>query len=231
VFVAALVIALLVKIVQSKSAADKARLVRSRRDFCASDVYVSDLDQNGLAIDSSASRLLLVRGDHQHIFSASDIVSVEVLVDDASLLKTNRGSQATGAAFGALLLGPVGLLVGGLTASKRSENRVKRLILRIVISDFAKPNHDILLFKSLSEQGDAKTSLSLREPLRIAETWHSRVTLLIKSGNATPTSSVPSSPVPSLADELRKLDSLRRDGLLTDAEFDKQKQRLLREEP
>ena len=149
------------------------------------------------------------------------------MADDTSLVKTNRGSQVAGAAVGGLLLGPVGLLLGGLTGSTRSEGRVKRLVLRIVTTDFAKPNHDILLYKSASSKGDVKTSIILKEPLRIAETWHSRVTVLIRDAGSMAAPAVPPIGAVSVADEVRKLDALRREGLLTDDEFQQQKRQLL----
>jgi hypothetical protein len=227
VFIAAVVIGVVVQVGRSNAAAKKTAMVRSRTDFQASDVYVSPLDQNGLSIDSTTARLLLVQGDKQHIVPASEIVSVEVMADDTSLVKTNRGSQVAGAAVGGLLLGPVGLLLGGLTGSTRSEGRVKRLVLRIVTTDFARPNHDILLYKSASNKGDVKNSILLKEPIRIAETWHSRVTVLIRDAVPKPVATVPPTGTASIADEVRKLDALRREGLLTDDEFQQQKRQLL----
>lgn len=203
-----------------------ADLVRSRSDFDASDVYVSHWDLNGLAIDAISSRLLIVRGGEQRIILAKNIISVEVIADDATLVKTNRGSQAVGAGVGAILFGPAGFVVGGLSGSRRHERRVVRLLLRIVTTEFDCPNHDVLLHQSIDGKGDAPDSFTVMNAMQLAETWHSRVSALIRHGEAlTESTHVPSSP--SLADELRKLEDLRRDGVLTDEEFAAQKRLLL----
>lgn len=226
VIVIVIVAAIIAAIAQSRAAGTKVMPVRSRSDFHADDVYVSTVDQNGLAIERATSRLLLVRGNVQQIVNADQIVSVEVMADDSALVKTNRGSQVAGAAVGAVLLGPVGLLLGGLTGSKRTENRIKRIRLRIVTNDFNYPTHDILLYQSASNKGDTRDSILLREPLAIAERWHGRVTSLIHQVAAAH-SSGPASGVGIVADELRKLADLRDEGLLTPEEFAAQKRLLL----
>jgi hypothetical protein len=226
-FITIFVITIIVEICRSGAAGKKAKLIRSRTDFNASDVYISPLDQHGLAIDSTAGLLLLVERNNQCIIEASDVVSVEVMADDTSLIKTNRRSQLAGAAVGGILLGPAGLLLGGLTGSKRSERRVKRLTLRITTTNFTKPHHDMLLYKSTSKKGDKESSILLKEPLRIAEAWHGRLIALIHNATAKIDAALPASGFAFVADELHKLNAARQEGLLTDAEFAHQKQRLL----
>jgi hypothetical protein len=63
--------------------------------------------------------------------------------------KTNRGGQAVGAAVGAALLGPAGLLLGGLTGSKQNIEQVDKLSLKIYTNDLINPVHEIV-FHNLS---------------------------------------------------------------------------------
>ncbi|MCC6678177.1 MAG: SHOCT domain-containing protein [Phycisphaerales bacterium] len=220
----AMIFIVVVQIGRHQLAQSAVAAVRSRKDFRATDIYVSPLDLNGLAIESASARLLLIQGKRHSILPASEIVTVEIMADDTSLVRTNRDSQVAGAAIGGLLLGPIGLLIGGVTGSKRSEARVKRLVLRIVTTNFANPHHDVLLYKSVSSKGDLKSSL--KQSMRVAETWHSRVTVLIR-GAATNVPPTRGTDGVSVADEVRKLDALRREGILTDREFINQKKRLL----
>lgn len=209
-----------------RAAASTADQIRARTDFAAADVYVSAWDQHGLAIDNECSRLLIVCQNIQLIYPAGEVISVEVIADNVSLVKTNRGSQALGAGIGGLLLGPVGVVVGGLSGSTRSERRITRLVLRIVTTDFHYPCHDILLHESFDSKGEAVDSYSIQNAMNVATLWHSRVTALIRKASAG-LEAQPKEANNSLADELRKLEELRRDGVLTDEEFNAQKRFLL----
>jgi len=231
VFLALLVVVVVVGVwsamARERTAAQTESGVRDRTDFQTTDVFVSPLDQNGLAIDRESGQLLLIRGKRQRVLPASEIVSVEIIADERTLIKTNRGSQVAGVVVGGLLLGPVGLLIGGLSGPKRSEVRVKQLVLRVVTTSLSSPIKDVLLFRSASSRGDSKDSFLLKKPLRIAEKWHSRVSVLIHKAARSDTPAEPAPATSSFADELRKLDDLRREGVLTEGEFQEQKRRLL----
>lgn len=78
----------------------------------------------------------------------SAIVGVEVVKDGVSLASTDRGSQVLGAAAGDLLLGPLGLLVGGMTGSTTIRPRITDLALKVTIDDWNHPVHRIGFFHS-----------------------------------------------------------------------------------
>lgn len=84
-----------------------------------------------------------------------EIIDVEVCRDDLTVTKTSRGSQAAGAAVGFALLGPVGLLVGGLTGSKTTTAKISKASLRIYTINLTNPVVEVLFFDgppiSLSE--------------------------------------------------------------------------------
>jgi hypothetical protein len=212
------------------NAKESANRVRARSDFAATDVYVSPWDQTGVAIDVESSRLLIVRANEQRIVAAGEVISVEVIADNSTLVKTNRGSQALGAGIGGFLFGPAGFVVGGLSGSNRSERRITQLMLRVVTTDFAYPNHDVVLYKSIDPKGDAPDSVTVSSAMRVAETWHSRISALVRAGD-TPPPPAPVVTAASIADELRKLEDLRLEGVLTNQEFAGQKQLLLDQRP
>ena len=74
-------------------------------------------------------------------------MAVEVCKNGTSLIKTNRGSQVAGAAIGAILLGPMGLLVGAVTGSKRKSEKINRLSLKIYVSDVLNPVREIVFYE------------------------------------------------------------------------------------
>jgi hypothetical protein len=184
------------------------------------------LNLSGISADAERRQLLLIRGEDHRLCAMSDVVAVEVLADGSAIVKANRGSQALGAVVGGALLGPLGLLAGAITGSTRSEDRIKKLALRVVTTDFERPNHDVLFFESASPKGDKRDSDLLRPALQLAEKWNSRLTSMLRDSKASADQQSTRPPI-SVADELRKLADLRRDGILTQDEFEAQKRRLL----
>ena len=77
------------------------------------------------------------------ILPASVVKAVEVRKDGATLTRTNRGSQLAGAALGGLALGGVGAIIGGLSGSSTSTERLKKLSLAFLIGDREKAVHEV----------------------------------------------------------------------------------------
>jgi len=76
----------------------------------------------------------------------AEIVSAEVIVNDRIDQKTNRGSQLSGAAIGALILGPIGLLAGALSGSKTNYTKINKIAVRVLTKRFDQPVHDLDMF-------------------------------------------------------------------------------------
>lgn len=131
----------------------------------------------GLAIDPTANKFAVSYGaSNTKVFSFGDLVAVEVLRNGSSLQKTNRGSQVAGAAVGAVLLGPVGLLVGGLTGSKRAIEKVDRLSLKIFTNDLVQPVHEVVFFDI---KGTKPESFAVKHASQELDAWHGRLQTIL----------------------------------------------------
>ncbi len=157
--------------------------IRELDDFEADDVYVSDQNLGGIAIDLKRREILLTDAEEFRRFTVPSMMSCEILEDDVQLAYANRGSQLAGVAVGGILLGGVGAVIGGLSGSRRTVNKVRKMILRFVTDDFKKPNHDIVLLDWIHDkEGAPRDSLVYRQALEAAELWHSRVRAMMKAG-------------------------------------------------
>lgn len=162
-----------------------------------------------------------------------DLLSSEISVDGETVTKTSRGSQLGGALIGGLALGGVGAVIGGLSGAKKSSETVKKIDLRVSINDPKSPLHDINFKDPESESNGIKNPHE--SPMDQARHWHGLIGILIKLAdtedmqNEVDQSSAKETEQgkPSLADELSKLSDLRDKGVLSDEEFEIQKQRLL----
>jgi hypothetical protein len=93
-------------------------------DF-ASDFF-EDVGACILAVDDGHQLLAIVYRKQHHVFAFSKLLTVQYWETTTATTEThtNRGSQVFGAAVGAALVGPVGMLLGGLTGSTRSQTSV-----------------------------------------------------------------------------------------------------------
>jgi hypothetical protein len=95
--------------------------------------------KSAIAFDYTSQRIAIAHGGKIiSLIGFRQIVSAES-IDGASVASVNRGSQLAGAAIGGALLGPAGLLLGGLSGSSTSKQKMKRLALKIYTTDIQKP--------------------------------------------------------------------------------------------
>lgn len=106
------------------------------------------------------------------VYRFDQLVAAEVVRDGNSITKTNRGGQVAGAAVGAALLGPAGLLLGGLTGSKRQEEKIKRLALRIYTNDLITPFVEVPFLDVWG--GINANSIVVKGAARRADEWYGR---------------------------------------------------------
>lgn len=192
------------------------------------DIYKSAYDRGVVALDHQNKRIAIGTVGRNVERAWSDISAVQVEKNGQSLTQTNRGSQVMGAAVGAVLLGPLGLLMGGLTGSKRQRERVNELSLRVLIDDRALPVHRITFFRMKGSGVDAQ-SRALRTPASQMEHFHALLANAIRSDDRT--FAMQARPVladTSSSDQIAKLWDLRQAGALTSEEYEMEKQSILR---
>jgi len=161
-----------------KKATDRQRGRLSQSDFTAEVIHGSAFGKLGIAIDGTRRKFAILQGDNApKIFDYSQLTAVEVYRDGNSLTKTNRGGQVAGAAVGAVLLGPAGLLLGGLTGSKRSIEMISKLSLMIYVNDFIQPTYEVVFHQHLGSGGTKVSDLTLT--MNELNAWHGRMQAIL----------------------------------------------------
>lgn len=192
------------------------------------DIYKSAHDRGVIALDH-ANRRIAVGTVANHVERPwSDISAVEVEKNGQSVTQTNRGSQVMGAAVGAVLLGPLGLLMGGMSGSKRQKERVNELSLKVLIDDRTAPVHRITFFRMKGNGTDAQSRL-LKAPASQMEHFHALLANAIRSDNREFAKQpiAPVLPDASNSDRIAKLWELKQAGALTAEEFESEKRAVL----
>lgn len=203
-------------------------------EFSASFQHLGADGNNGIALDEPRAEVCLltrVSGRLSYrVVGYRDILSAELFEDGQTITRTVRSSQVGGVLVGGLLLGGVGAIIGGLSGARTTaKGKVKRIDLRLVVNDASQPTHDVC-FLFIETTRDGAIYKLAAEPAR---QWQARMDVLIKRADREYASGQPTSPTQvmqqagSVSDELRKLADLRASGILTEAEFEKQKSKLL----
>jgi len=215
-----LVWAILKAIHDAKIIADQnTEFIASHKDW---DVYASAHSRTLIAIDQSQTQIVLGPITAWKQYKISQISSVEILRDGATISSTNRGSQAAGALIGGLALGGVGLLLGGLSGSKRNTTTLHSVAIKVIVDDRQSPVHVVEFFKSPSKKGTDARSAILKPALEKADRFHALLVNALRTQQLNV-----GQPRLDSATELQKLWDLKLAGALTDQEFVAQKAKLL----
>lgn len=202
--------------------------------FSATQQIMSLNGNSGIAIDERSKKVCLIqrtKGNFKlDVVSYSDILSSEIFEDGKTITKTSRSSQLGGTILGGLALGGVGAIIGGLSGDTTSSKKVEHIQLRIVVNRPSNPIHDITIYYGVMEMISGYDAA-----MRKARHWHGLLEIIIKQADAEDTAqrehliteNTTANPQMSVADELRKLSELQKQGLLTSEEFSAQKEKLL----
>lgn len=177
-------LALMMKRIAGISDSLKERL-NSAPDFTATITFASGDLKNAIALDTAREKIavllnprLIMRFDApSSVYAFADLNAVEVVRDNTSVIKVDRGSQLKGAVLGGVLLGPTGLLLGGMSGSRQQESKIKKLALKLYTNDLMYPVREIIFWDSRGEGIDASR---LQPYLRDFDQWYGRLRAIIE---------------------------------------------------
>jgi len=207
--------------------------------------YVSEDGKTGIVIDENQRVMRLYQAHGNEITSKDhsfgNLLAVELLQSGQTVTKVSRSSQTGNAILGGLLLGGTGALVGAFTGNSISDQKVNRIDVQLTLNDIDEPVFRLNFMVTPDSVGTATHAADLE----LANKWMGRFKVIIKVADEgdegyrsttvgrasfsapTTASYMGINQVTSVADELRKLSDLVREGVLSDDEFNTRKTRLL----
>lgn len=189
------------------------------------------ISPNGfIAIDDSNKQIAIKeKSGRIRKFPYSSILSCEILEDGVTTYK--KTSTVGRAIVGGVLAGGAGAIVGGLSGKNVKNKEVISLDLRIVIKDTYRPSFTISFFDAYEETHQTKKAIKISDAaygsryykaLEDIRIWKNTLEVIIDNQKVRN-----SATNYSISDELLKLNQLKSEGIITEAEFLKQKQKLL----
>lgn len=199
-------------------------------NFNIAQSYSSYDEESKILIDENDMKICFYKlGETPRIYDYRDILKSEITHDGHSVLSTNRGSQLGGALLGGILAGGVGAIIGGLSGSQSSDEYIKTIEVLIVVNDIKNPIYKIE-FLSLDVPLPKE---NIKEYIDKATYCHNLISVLIKQADNKDLAEAESNIITettidgSISDELKKLNSLKEQGILTEEEFTLAKKKLI----
>lgn len=169
-----------------------------------------------IEFDDNTKQILIKDKFENKLLEYKDIVEYELLEDGESITKGGLGR----AVVGGVLFGGVGAVVGGITGKKKSKTVINSLKVKITINNISNPDVYINLVTSQLKANSILYKAAANEAQEIIST----LAIISKSNEAQENTNGNSV---SVADELIKLKGLMEDGILSQEEFDIEKNKLL----
>jgi hypothetical protein len=206
-------------------------------DFTITKKVIGKDKKTGLAIDLDRNKICLISGISAQaslkVILYKDIFACELYENGNTITETSRANQLGGVLVGGILLSGAGAIIGGLSGKTKTTGTVETIELRLIINDAEKPVHDISFLSSELDKGGIIEKGLYKNIMREARYWHGLITVLIKRADIEDNARVPqitsNNQGYSVADEIKKLAKLRDSDLLSVAEFQKQKSKLLKQ--
>lgn len=187
-----------------------------------------------LLFDDINKKMAYARSYYLAVVNYHEILDVEIITDH-EIISSKSTSKAVGrAVVGGLLLGGVGAIVGGVTGGNKNREFVTNVFVVIKTSNTDKAIFKIEVFNAQTMCGNSrikKGSLSWNvylSCLKKAREIELQIGRIIED-NIQSTSSITSNRNCS-ADDILKLHSLLKEGILTQEEFNKEKSKILSKE-
>lgn len=182
-----------------------------------------------LGIDDSKEKVLYVFDTMKVLCDFKDIVAVEILEDgDVTTSSKSVAGTVGGAIVGGVIAGGVGAIVGGMTGKSSSHTQVLSLKVHILLRNQPIQSFDIICY---SGDGNEEKFTYIRVYDAASKRAHDlfdAFKLIIDKSEANKSNN--EGKTKSTVEELKELAELHNQGVITDDEFTKMKQRILDKE-
>jgi hypothetical protein len=145
--------------------------------------YINQEFSKGIIIDEINKKvhLLTILENKCNNYNYEDIIQAEVLIDNNTITSTNRGNQLVGIAVGSILAGGIGAIIGGLSSSKISNEKIRNIELKLTLNDM---NNVIFKINFLNHsKGLSKESSEVKNAINSIDKWNGFFDIIFKQQN------------------------------------------------
>jgi len=178
IFIVIVVVGVFTKLMEEKKRGD---IISNLTDFSAADKYISQGPGVSVALDTQRKKVcFLDKNNKPAFYNFADILTSEIDIDGETVLKQSVTGTLGRAIVGGVLTGGIGVLVGGLTASKKQKDKIKSINLKITVNDMSNPIYKINFLNTEAKKGSFIYNTSYSQ----VERWHGVFSALINQNSS-----------------------------------------------
>ena len=242
----AAVVGLIVGIAQSNSHSEalkkqgeqNAETLAKLENFSATKVIDGVKNSYIFAIDQNRKKIAFIKKYYKEVVPFEQIISVEILEDNTMLHQKSSLRTIGGAVMGNVVAGGAGMIVGGLSGGTKQNKTVSKVQVKVKLRNINHTSFTIDCFdcKTMTIEGkpikpDCLQGNLYKQGLYDAQRIADTISVIIDTTDREQKNALGITQkkvfTGSVADELGKLADLKAKGILTDEEFNTQKQALL----
>lgn len=209
-------------------------ILKSTKNFSSSFTVINSDGRYLISTDDNRRKILYIvdNSNKKHIFDYENLISVEILEDSNTTFSKSTLRAIGGGLIGGVIGGGVGAIVGGLSGSNNGKKKIKEVQVKILLRNYSKSAIYINCLESSGVNWDSDSSVytnAIKEARRIADKLSVIIDLIDRETKTTKTSSIKHSDSPdtSIANEIERLYSLKKKGIISEEEYEKLKAKLL----
>lgn len=213
--------------------------VQSSVDDFKPSVTVTGIDNlYRFSVDNDSQRVLLIRNGMKTIIPFDKIMSVSIDEDNTQIMSKSSLRTVGGTLIGGALAGGAGAIVGGLSGNSTMKKKISKVQVVLKLRDLNNPSISIDCFNARTMTIEGKNevknsgmngeiySRGLKDAQKIADL----IGVIIDQVDQVQKTAQPSQKPQSSSDtiaNLERLASLKEKGIITEAEFQMQKQQII----
>jgi hypothetical protein len=115
------------------------------------------------------------------VYNFEDVIQSEVVIDNNTIITTNRGQQLLGGVVGGLIAGVPGVIIGALSSSKIQTEKIKNVELKLTLNDIDNSIFKISFLNQIAvNKGLSKDFYMIKNALNEVEIWQGYFNVIMK---------------------------------------------------
>ena len=181
------------------------------------------------AIDEKNSKVAYVDANQIKIIPFEQIFKVEYIENSSVVASKSSLRTVGGALVGGALAGGAGAIVGGLSGDTKMNNLITLMQVKIGLRDINSPTLTINIYEDDKGFNPSVSNVFYKHKMEYVNNIVDSLSVIIDKVDKEKNVQTAATTHLSVADELNKLVQLKEAGVLTEQEFEQQKQKILNE--
>lgn len=179
------------------------------------------------SVDDNNKKIAYVSESANRVFNFDDIINFELLESGSTIFQKSALRTIGGALVGDVLAGGVGAIIGGLSGGRTERRKVSSIVIKVLLKDIQNPSIEIVIFENYKlppYSDDAAMPYFYGDASVICDMLSVIVDRKAQDENIKENNG---NEAISLTEDITRIHKLLQDGIITNEEFSKIKNKLI----